>query len=279
MDELAHDERMRRLQRIAYGAVASDAERAAAVAELDGLRREREGAEREGAEGDLGERAAAAAALPAARAQPTPGAPAAHAHDVDRPPASTRFTWAIAAGVAALIVGMAVGWQVGLRHHELDGHHLLAVDSPDLDLAVGQVMPVSIEAAPAAEVFDRAPDPADVPVGLDREDLLSDSYRLLSTRSDGVRIYAARTLDSANVCVVIALPLVETPSEGVVAGGSASSCTHDGRFPGEGLTIGFSGQGRGAIRAAWSVDGSVSVSPADSGPTTSHAPAEPNATG
>ncbi len=271
MDELAHDERMRRLQRIAYGAVASDAERAAAVAKLDGMRREREG--------DAGARAATAAAPPAERAEPAPPTAGRNAEIADRPPAATRFTWAIAAGVTALVVGMAVGWQVGLRHHELDGHHLLAVDSPDLNLAVGRMLPAPIEAAPAAKVFDRAPDATDVPVGLDREDLLTDSYRLLSTRSDGVRIYAARTLDSANVCVVIALPSVATPSEGVVAGGSASSCTHDGRFPGEGLTIGFSGQGRGAIRATWSIDGSVSVSPADSGPTTSGAPAEPNAAG
>ena len=40
MDEPAHAERMRRLQRIAYGAVTSDRERAAALAELEALRRE-----------------------------------------------------------------------------------------------------------------------------------------------------------------------------------------------------------------------------------------------
>ncbi|GAA4374398.1 hypothetical protein [Agromyces bauzanensis] len=40
MDEPPHDERMRRLQRIAYGALESDAERAAALAELESLRRE-----------------------------------------------------------------------------------------------------------------------------------------------------------------------------------------------------------------------------------------------
>ena len=45
MDEPVHDERMRRLQRIAYGAVASDAERAAATAELEALRRERAASE------------------------------------------------------------------------------------------------------------------------------------------------------------------------------------------------------------------------------------------
>ena len=40
LDDPAHDERLRRLQRIAYGAVASSSERAAALAELDALRRE-----------------------------------------------------------------------------------------------------------------------------------------------------------------------------------------------------------------------------------------------
>ena len=40
MDEVARDDRMRRLQQIAYGAVASDAEREAARSELEALRRE-----------------------------------------------------------------------------------------------------------------------------------------------------------------------------------------------------------------------------------------------
>jgi hypothetical protein len=42
MQQLSHDERMRHLQQLAYGAVASDAERAAAAAELEALRRLRE---------------------------------------------------------------------------------------------------------------------------------------------------------------------------------------------------------------------------------------------
>src|SRR5918995_942585 len=42
MQQLSHDERMRHLQQLAYGAVASDAERAAAAAELETLRRERD---------------------------------------------------------------------------------------------------------------------------------------------------------------------------------------------------------------------------------------------
>ena len=40
MDDSEHDERMRRLQRTAYGAVASEAERTAALAELEAVRRE-----------------------------------------------------------------------------------------------------------------------------------------------------------------------------------------------------------------------------------------------
>lgn len=268
MNEPAHDERMRRLQQIAYGAVASDAERAAAVAELEALR-EAEAA-RADDHGDV-EPAAAVTEL----GEPAPRSSSTAADPAPSIPPATRFKWAIAAGVAALVVGIAVGWQIGLRHHELDGHHLVAVDSPDdLRLAVDQAMPVPVEAASAARIFERAADPSDAPVALDRDDLLAESYRLLSTRSDGVRIYAARTLDSANICVVIVLPPIQTPSEGVVAGGSGSACTSDGRFPGEGLTIGFSGQGRGAIRATWSVDGSVSVSPADSAP-----PAQPTAAG
>jgi hypothetical protein len=269
MDEVAHDERMRRLQRIAYGAVASDAERAAALAELDALRRERErnAAEHEAAEPEAGERVASVAAPDGERGEPSPPSPGpAYSAAAGRSPAAIRFTWAIAVGVAALAIGIAVGWQIGQRHSEPVGDHRLIGDSRDLDLSVNQLMPIPIEAAPAVQVFDREAHPTDTPVGLDRNDLLADSYRLLSTRSDGVRIYAARTLDSANVCVVITLPSVETPSEGVVAGGSGSACTSDGRFPGEGLTIGFSGQGRGAIRATWSVDGSINVSPADPGP-------------
>jgi len=270
MDELGHDERLRRLQRLAYGAVASDAERAAAVAEIEALRRERE---RE--QPVLDEDSDSALNATDAAATRRPGlAPALEAPMATLPSTPNRYRWTVAVGTAALVTGIVVGWQIGLRMHELNGEHPGYVGTPDVRLAAGTPVPVPIDAAPASEVFDRAPAAGDRPTGLDQDHLLDDSYRLLSTRSDGVRIYAARTSDAENVCVVLTLPTVETPSGGVVPGGAGSACTHDGFFPGEGLTFGLSGQGRETISVSWRLDGSVSVSPADS-----LAPVVPNAAG
>lgn len=262
MDELGHDERLRRLQRLAYGAVASDAERAAAVAEIEALRREREQAhEASTSDGDReGPRAPADAA-----AIPDPVSElASSSAGAGEAPAPNRYRWAITIGATALVVGVAVGWQAGLRMHELSVDHHVSVGTPDVRLVTDTLMSVPIEAAPATAVFDRDRVPGDAPVGFDHEHLADDSFRLLSTRSDGVRIYAARTADAANVCVVITLPTLETPSEGVVPGGAGSACTDDGLFPGQGITQALSGQGRGTISVSWRLDGSVSVSPADS---------------
>jgi len=241
MQELAHDERMRRLQRIAYGAVASDAERAAAVAELEELRRE----------GDATEAAAeipvdsAAATFP----QPVPR-PAPHpARNVDDAASARRFRWAIAAGTAALFLGVGVGWQLGAR-----------IATPSAPTAAEQSVSslegsrpmVPVPDTSVLAVFDREPTAADVPNGGTTDDRIApDAYRLLLTRSDGVAVHAARVDGGKNVCVTVATP----------EAGTASSCTSEGMFPQEGLWVEFYVQGAGLLRGVLQVDGSATITP------------------
>src|SRR5690242_20438595 len=102
---------MRRLQRTAYGAVASEAERTAALAELEAVRRElaraAEPAERADAAGP-------ATIGPGPVAHVTTGAVAV-AQAASVTPAARSLKWAIAVGAATLVVGVAVGWQAGAR--------------------------------------------------------------------------------------------------------------------------------------------------------------------
>ena len=243
MPELAHDERMRRLQRIVYGAVASDRERAAAAAELEALRRER----------DVLEPDAAIPVDSAATAFPQPGPPSARyaAAAADDAASARRFRWAIAAGTAALFLGVGVGWQLGAR-----------IATPSAPTAAEQSVS-SLEGARAMvpvpdtfvlAVFDREPTAADVPNGGTSDDRIApDAYRLLLTRSDGVAVHAARVEGGKNVCVTVAMP----------EAGTASSCTTQGMFPQEGLWVEFHVQGVGLLRGVLHVDGSATITPPD----------------
>ncbi|WP_173922653.1 hypothetical protein [Agromyces sp. Marseille-P2726] len=251
MDAKARDERMRELQRVAYGAVASDAERAAAIAELESLRQEQAGEE---------EAAIVEVPIEAARTvvEKTPtGSTRAMAEWIAASDAASvrRFRWAMAAGTAALLVGVAVGWQLGARFPPPSAATtaLSAVDAP---AAEGQTMaeflasqPVAAETR-AADVFSRPATSEDVPV----EGSIADfgkgplEFRLLGVQSDGTRLYAAR--DSIDLCLYVSYG----------AHGAAAACTQDGRFPRDGLTLTSSDSGSaGEVDATWHVDGSLEL--------------------
>lgn len=244
MQQLSHDERMRQLQQLAYGAVASDAERAAAAAELEALRRPRE--------------------VPEASADvPTPGpmdagastamhpATAAHAADTGGGEASARrFRWAIAAGTAALFLGVAVGWQLGSRTETLATP---ATARQSIGLADDR-LGVPVADTSVLSLFDRAPVPGDAPnVGAPDERVAPDAYRLLLTRPDGVAVHAARVDGGKNVCVTLAMPQA----------GTSSSCTSEGRFPESGLWVEFYIEGMGLLRGILHADGSASITAPD----------------
>ena len=103
-------------------------------------------------------------------------------------------------------------------------------------------------------VFDRAPTPADVPNGGTPDDRIApDAYRLLLTRYDGVAVHAARVDGGKNVCVTVVMH----------EAGTASSCTNEGMFPGDGLWVELYVQGAGLLRGVLHVDGSATITPPD----------------
>jgi hypothetical protein len=266
LDDPAHDERLRQLQRIAYGAVASSGERAAALSELDALRREQAAADAE----------AEAAAWPPADPSPTTtektptGSTRAVSEWIAASDAASvrRFRWAVAAGTAALLVGIAVGWQLGTR---ATASEPAAVGQPfGAAASIGAGTPdgpaLKVLEAPAYRVFDRPAEPADTPPPTAQEGwaegwLDTSTLRLLATTADGVGIYGAKAMPGGlsgasgpdDVCLVI-----------VRGGGTGGSCTQQGVFRDGELWTEFFVEGDGLVRAEWHADGAVLVTvPAD----------------
>lgn len=232
-DEL--EERVARLQRVAYGADATDAERAAAEAELAALREPDDPGEnaagnvtaRDGGAGSAPSASdAASASLVSADAPPGP------------PPRSGRRA-VLAYSAAALVAGVAVGWGVGSA--------VVPSEGSDVGVPVAETV--------AWEVFDRPATDGDlvqhpgplVDIGTD-----DSTRRLLLTRSDGVRLIAARTSDGQDACLILALPV----------GRPATACTEDGLFPRDGLRAEISIQGVGVYLAGWSPEGQAEINTA-----------------
>jgi hypothetical protein len=241
MDESSHDERMRRLQRLAYGAVASDADRAAAIAELEALRREQAERERTDPVG-----------APTTRASPraAEAGPSTQRDSVaSDAPASKRATWAITAGVAAaLLVGIAVGWQLGVRTAAVEPSTTGPSAAPASDASM---IPIGDTAVPG--LFEADPSPGDMPpAAYPRDPVAPTEYRLLLIRPDGVSLRVSRLHGGADVCTVVTLPNEFT----------ASSCTHDGMFPRSGLWVdAYLPGGWDTIRGTIHADGRAELSP------------------
>jgi hypothetical protein len=259
LDDPAHDERLRHLQRIAYGAVASSGERAAALAELDALRREAVAAEADGAASDAPEPA------PVREKTPTGSTRAVSEWIAASDAASVRrFRWAVAAGTAALLVGIAVGWSLGTRAAPSEpaavGDPLGAASS--IGAATPEGLELKVVESPAYAVFDRPALPTDTPPTPAQDDwaggwLDTSTLRLLATTADGVGVYGAKAVPGGfsgnsgpdDVCVVI-----------VRGSGIGGSCTQDGVFHDGELWTELYVDGDGLVRAEWRADGGVLVS-------------------
>lgn len=242
MDEPAHDDRLRRLQRIAYGAVASDAERAAAVAELDALRRE-------SSEAEAGADREPETPEPVRERTPTGSTRAVSEWIAASDAASVRrFRWAVAAGTAALLVGIGVGWQLGARMSTSEPSAAAVSAAPELD---GFMVPV--DRTRVVQLFEHAPGPADVPQSPGADPRIAPTdYRLLVTRADGVALHVARLDGGADVCAVLAVPGALT----------MGSCTQDGRFSEGGLVVEAFIEGDvGLIRGIIHPDGTSELTP------------------
>ena len=247
MDQAADDERVRRLQRLAFGPVASDAERAAAIAELELIRLDL-------AAGDAGRGRTDAGGAPTALASPDATAAGSSRRPEIRASgaaATRRRRWALALGAAALIIGVAVavGGQVGWRIPDSESSSVAVSAAPGLD-APG----IPIGDTAVLRLYDAASSPADVLEGAyPRDSIAPTEYRLLLTRPDGVSLYIARLHGDAAICVVVTRPGEFT----------ASSCTHDGMFPEAGLWVEVFVEGDlGLIRGAIQPNGVAELSPA-----------------
>ena len=224
------DERMARLQRLAYGAGASDEERAAAAAELAALRQPTEGP------ADPREDASPPGVAPA---PPDPAEPRSEAPDAARPRERFRVAGVLAAATVALVAGGVLGWALGSATEPSEG--------ADVGVPVAETAAWQVFDRPVTEGdFVRYPAPL---VDIDADDT---SRRLLLTRSDGVQLVAVRTADGDDACLVLALPV----------GRPATACTEGGLFPGDGLRAEISVQGVGVYVAGWDADGSARINTA-----------------
>jgi hypothetical protein len=237
------NQRMARLQRLAYGADTPDAERAAAAAELAALQAH----DAVHAADAAPARARAAGSIedgradePATRPAAVPPGSAAGAPTRSPQPGPRR---ALALSAATLVAGIAIGWGVGSAVEPSEG--------ADVGVPVAETAAWEVFDRPATDGdFVRHPGPL-VDIGTDDA-----SRRLLLTRSDGVRLIAARTTDGENACLILALPV----------GRPATACTEDGRFPRDGLRAEISVQGVGVYLAGWAPDGRAEINMA-SAPT------------
>ena len=266
----ANERRIRSLQRIAYGADSSDADRAIAAAELAALAAS-DRAERAtdrpdpSAQGDEPARptpaAASAGLVRTAAGSDAAGADTAGADTAD-PDAATSdapsqagpggdtatrrrvMRWAAVAGVAGIALGAALGWSAGQRVPErsTSSATLYAEFSP----APGMML-VDTALLP---LFDRLPlaDEAARVAGVD-DDIDESSVRLLARRTDGPAAYLARTVDGIDVCLVLLMP----------SGPFRRACTTDGVFPLDGLAIEYGAEGYGLAVARLSSAGTVAL--------------------
>ncbi|HEU4756687.1 MAG TPA: hypothetical protein VFS72_08505 [Agromyces sp.] len=257
---MSNAERIAELQRIAYGAGATDVERATASAQLDALRRAASRVAGESApprpdvkpgspsSDDPGTRAPDPLEALLAEEWPVVAVP-------DRPP-SAALRSSVLAGVIALAVGFGAGWVSGSQTASELGGSSASDRDVTFEVAVADEdrAPVPFDQAPAMAVFERPQVPEDLPSFTDPS-LDAMSHRRLVTLPDGAAVHAARSPDGAQVCLLLDLPPV----------GGGSSCTSDGAFPAGGMQSETSFDGRSAYVVNWAASGevSVTVSPED----------------
>ncbi|MDR6906578.1 hypothetical protein J2X63_002264 [Agromyces sp. 3263] len=235
----ATERRIRELQRIAYGADATDEERAEAMAELEDLSRRVE---------------------PVARAEPVervesvqPGQSIEDAEAVvpgDRGVTRTDAArcrlvrWTAVAASVGLLVGGALGWSTAQRvpATSSSSSRFGIVSTPEPG--------VPVEDTRIPQLFDRLPlaDEAARIAGID-DSVDPASVRLVASRTDGPSAFVVRAFDGADVCLVLAFP----------TGPFRRECTTQGIFPLDGLSVEYGPDGYGLAVARLSTAGTVSL--------------------
>ncbi|HEY9365750.1 MAG TPA: hypothetical protein VIP55_03870 [Agromyces sp.] len=248
-------DRIADLERLAYGSGASDDERERAVRELLELRAS--ATQGNTIDADATEATIEPSGIEAA------GADGADGPDVDVPVAATaagprrRVRRAIIAATAALVVGVLAGWQLGAREAEQQAELAAAAESvfpgprTQADFLASQ--PVAAGSTAAAAFLQPATDTDGLPASV-VPDFRNGPMetRLLATRADGSLVFAGR--DDTEYCLVLAM------GNGL---GGAATCTTDGRFPHDGLRVGWSNSGAlPSLDVTWQANGSLTVSTA-----------------
>ncbi len=240
--------RRTQLERLVYGAGASEEERAAAERELAALRRRDAGADAPaGSDGPPDPDAPEGSDAPPAPRAASDAAPA------PAPDAAPRAWYrsrtllvAASAAVFGLLLGGLVGWQLS-RAAAATGTNGVPVAGSGAEAMLQR--PVD---------FDDRPALFDAESGIDR-----DSLRRIATsdgggeRADrGVAAYGARSTDGRELCLAVVWERM---------GGGGIACTSGGRIPPNGLAIEMgtsdptAPNGILTLRATWFADGTVQL--------------------
>ncbi|MEI5582876.1 MULTISPECIES: hypothetical protein [unclassified Agromyces] len=232
------DERIARLRRLAYGAAVPRADRTAAEAELAALR------------------GPATGAVPADGEDTAVGAPgqadaARDAGPIDaRGVGRSRAASGLAAAAAgALLAGVGLGWAAAGLASPGAGAGAGAPSSAGAVAPTSSVPAIPFEDAAAMAVFDREQVAADrTPITDGRIWVDRATQRRLLTLPDGATVTAVRTVNGADVCL-----LIEHPRRG-----GGSTCLQDPRFPAAGITLDVALDGVG-YELAWMPSGEIAV--------------------
>jgi hypothetical protein len=245
-------DRVADLQRRAYGAGGTEAERAAAAAELGRLR----------STGHRGDAAAAGppAASPTAQAN-DPEAGAAGLVEASALAESRAHRRLVGVGAAAALLGLLVGglggWQLAVQAQQAAA---AAAPKPgtvaaltDGDVASSQGMPVDSTGAYRSLVLEDGATALPA-MWTGDHNIDPDTVHLLRSASGGIEVFGMMTRDHEDVCLLV-----------MYTDGGAMSCTEAGLFPLLGLTLSASpsyrtdGARAPSLEATWLANGTLSL--------------------
>ena len=248
------DERIARLQRMAYGADTPDPVRARAVAELAELAETRGGRTETADAGRLDGVPASHVAASGEEDEAGAGRDTSP-DDPTSSPVVTGTRSRIPRGPVLLVVaGLLVGAAVGVA--------MSRVAPADSDPATADVAPTApafgsgepgtpVDETLLPPLFERLPPVADTgPLDQALGGIDPASVRLLATRADGPAAYLARTSEGSDVCLILLV---------VSHGPAQSTCTAGGLMPAGGLRIRYASPTEGFVAATLNAAGTITL--------------------
>lgn len=263
---MTDDERIARLQRLAYGADTPDPVRARAAAELaeltgaggeptEAAEARVAGVAASGVAASGGAASGVAAAAVAGPGEDDPAGPIESSSDapesdpVVRGERTRTLRGPVLLGVAGLVLGAAVGIAIG---GGTDGSDPAPDDLAPTTPAYGSGEPgTPTDETLLPPLFQRLPTVADTgPLEPALGGIDPASVRLLATRADGPAAYLARTSEGTDVCLIL-LVVADGPVE--------STCTTGGLMPAGGLRIRYASPTEGFVVAILNAAGTITL--------------------